>query len=141
MSYLKNLDGYTLYYSDTDSIDLDKPLPDTFVGPDLGQMKLEHIFIEAVYLGPKMYGAITKKDVIVKIKGLKNPVSFEQLLSLLKKGAILTSPNQKWYKNMSKSYIQIKDEIYTLSLSESKRQLIYDGNNNFIDTKPIKINN
>ena len=42
---------------------------------------------------------------------------------------------------MSKSYIQIKDEIYTLSLSESKRQLIYDGNNNFIDTKPIKINN
>ena len=141
MSYLKNLDGYTLYYSDTDSIDLDKPLPDTFVGPDLGQMKLEHIFIEAVYLGPKMYGAITKKDVIVKIKGLKNPVSFEQLLSLLKKGAILTSPNQKWYKNMSKSYIQIKDEIYTLSLSESKRQLIYDGNNNSIDTKPIKINN
>ena len=141
MSYLKNLDGYTLYYSDTDSIDVEKPLPDTFVGPDLGQMKLEHIFIEAVYLGPKMYGAITKKDVIVKIKGLKNPVSFEQLLSLLKKGAILTSPNQKWYKNMSKSYIQIKDEIYTLSLSESKRQLIYDGNNNFIDTKPIKINN
>ena len=141
MSYLKNLDGYTLYYSDTDSIDVEKPLPDTFVGPDLGQMKLEHIFIEAVYLAPKMYGAITKKDVIVKIKGLKNPVSFEQLLSLLKKGAILTSPNQKWYKNMSKSYIQIKDEIYTLSLSESKRQLIYDGNNNFIDTKPIKINN
>ena len=55
MSYLKNLDGYTLYYSDTDSIDVEKPLPDTFVGPDLGQMKLEHIFIEAVYLGPNVW--------------------------------------------------------------------------------------
>ena len=86
-----------------------------------------------------MYGAITKKDVIVKIKGLKNPVSFEQLLSLLKKGAILTSPNKKWYKNMSKSYIQIKDEIYTLSLLESKRQLIYNENNIFTITIRLNI--
>ena len=58
-------------------------------------MKLEHIYIEDVYLAPKMYGAITKYSVLIKIKGLKNPVSFEQLLSLLKKGVILTSPNQK----------------------------------------------
>ena len=98
MSYLKNLDGYTLYYSDTDSIDVEKPLPDTFVGPDLGQMKLEHIFIEAVYLAPKMYGAITKYSVLIKIKGLKNPVKFDLLKTLLKNGSSLQSPNEIWYK-------------------------------------------
>ena len=54
MNYLKIMDGYTLYYSDTDSIDLDKPLPSQYVGYELGQLKLEHIFDEAVYLAPKM---------------------------------------------------------------------------------------
>ena len=59
MSYFKNMEGYTLYYSDTDSVVLDKPLPDEYVGDELGQFKLEHIFDEAVYLAPKMYGAKT----------------------------------------------------------------------------------
>ena len=45
---------YTLYYSDTDSIDIDKPLPEEYVGNELGQFKLEDIFDEAVYLAPKM---------------------------------------------------------------------------------------
>lgn len=40
---------------------------------------------------------------------------------------------------MSKSYIQIKDEIYTLSLLESKRQLIYNENNIFTITIRLNI--
>ena len=39
MSYLKNLEGNNLYYSDTDSIDLGKPLQDKYVGPELGKLK------------------------------------------------------------------------------------------------------
>jgi hypothetical protein len=43
MSKFKLLNPYKVFYSDTDSIDLDKPLPDELVGEELGQMKLEHI--------------------------------------------------------------------------------------------------
>ena len=43
-----------LYYTDTDSIVTNIELSDNFVGPNLGQFKLEDIFDEAVYLAPKM---------------------------------------------------------------------------------------
>jgi|SRR5947207_11673843 len=79
-------------------------------------MKLEHIFNEAVYLAPKMYGGKTNNYEYVKIKGLKNPIPFNELLSLLKKGNSLLKPNQKRYKSLSKSNITIKDEIYILSV-------------------------
>ena len=98
MSYFKNLSGYNVYYSDTDSIDLDKPLDHKYVGFELSQMKLEHIFDEAVYLAPKMYGGKTSTYEYIKIKGLKYPLPFKELLTLLKYGSSLTKPNQKWYK-------------------------------------------
>lgn len=139
MSYLKNMEGYTLYYSDTDSIDLDKPLPNEYVGGELGQLKLEHIFDEAVYLAPKMYGGKTHEYEYVKIKGLKNPIPFNELIKLLRKGNTIQKPNQKWYRSIANSNILIKDELYTLSVTESKRQILYDSNNLFYDTSPIKL--
>jgi hypothetical protein len=52
-------------------------------------MKLENIFTEAVYLAPKVYGGLTLNYEVVKIKGLKNPVSFKELLPLLYKNKSL----------------------------------------------------
>ena len=46
-------------------------------------MKLEHIFEEAVFLAPKVYGGINKYVWIVQVKGLKNPISFNELKPLL----------------------------------------------------------
>ena len=46
---------------------------------------------------------------------------------------------KKWYKNLSQGQILIRDEIYTLTINDSKRELIYDTNNNFTDTRPIKL--
>jgi hypothetical protein len=63
-----------------------------------------------------MYGGKTNNYEYVKIKGLKNLIFFNELLSLLKKGNSLLKPNQKWYKSLSKSNITIKDEIYILSV-------------------------
>lgn len=51
----KNLN---VLYTDTDSIDIDKPLNPKFIGPELGLMKLEYIFDEAVFLAPKVYGGV-----------------------------------------------------------------------------------
>ena len=39
-----------LYYSDTDSVDFDKPLSKDLVGKSLGKLKLENVFKEVVYL-------------------------------------------------------------------------------------------
>ena len=43
-------------------------------------------------------------------------------------------------KNISAGNIKIKEEIYTLSISDSKRQLIYLQNNNFLASKHIHLN-
>src|SRR5262249_37596070 len=42
MNHFKALPGYEPYYTDTDSIVYDKPLPATYVGRGLGKMKLEY---------------------------------------------------------------------------------------------------
>jgi hypothetical protein len=89
MSSFKNLDGYNLYYSDTDSVYLDKELDPKFIGTKLGQWKLEKIFKRAIFLGPKMLGGIyfdnksNKYKEDIRIKGLKNPITFFDLISLL----------------------------------------------------------
>lgn len=140
MSKFKNMNDITLYYSDTDSIDVDKPLDFKYIGNDLGQLKLEHIFEEAIYLAPKVYGGKTNDYEYIKIKGLKNPIPFNDLKSLLKRGKFLEISNEKWYKSLSKGNITIKDEIYTLAITDSKRNLIYDNNNIFADTEPIILN-
>jgi len=74
-----------LYYSDTDSIDTSILLDPKFVGSELGQFKLEHIFKESVYLAPKVYGGITNNYEYVKVKGLKNVLTYKELVPLLYK--------------------------------------------------------
>jgi DNA polymerase elongation subunit (family B) len=87
MSQFKNNPDFNLYYSDTDSIYIDKPLPDNFISNTiLGKMKLECILKDAIFLAPKVYYLETEDGKIVyKVKGLKHNVEltrydFEQLL-------------------------------------------------------------
>jgi len=140
MSNFKTRNDFNLYYSDTDSIDIDKPLEPKFIGPELGKMKLEHIFDDARYLAPKVYGGITPFDEYVKVKGLKNPVSFNQLKLLLNKDTNLEIKQDKWYRNISDGNIKIIPEIYTLMINNQKRSLIFDNSNKFVDTRPIILN-
>lgn len=46
-------------------------------------MKLEGTYDKAVFLAPKVYGLKNDIEEIVKVKGLKNPISFTQLETLL----------------------------------------------------------
>jgi len=71
MSEFKNNPLFKLYYTDTDNIVVDKPLPEKYIGKNLGQMKLENIIKRAVFLAPKVYGLVTVDgNVIIKIKGV-----------------------------------------------------------------------
>lgn len=139
MSQFKNNSEYNLFYTDTDSIDIDKPLPDHMVGNELGQMKLEHIFDEGTYLAPKLYGGKTSNGKeIIKIKGSKNKVSYEELKTLLNKDHVVKTRQDKWYKNISEGNIKIKNEIYTIQTTDNKRELVYK-NNILVDTKPFLV--
>jgi len=87
MSQFKNNPNFILYYSDTDSIYIDRPLPDEFISSTiLGKMKLEYVCNKAIFLAPKVYYLETVDGkVIYKVKGLKHEVEltlndFESLL-------------------------------------------------------------
>nr|YP_009498209.1 hypothetical protein [Lactarius deliciosus]AWX52995.1 hypothetical protein [Lactarius deliciosus] len=56
MSQFKNNPQFNLFYSDTDSIYIDKPLENNLVSnTELGLMKLENIIEKAIFLSPKVY--------------------------------------------------------------------------------------
>ena len=142
MSQFKNNDDYNLYYTDTDSIFIDKPLNDNFTGNDLGQMKLENIFKKCVFIAPKLYGGIIDNGKeIAKVKGYRYPIKIEELEKVLKKDFKLEYNQDKWYRNFTEGKITIKNQIYTIMITNNKRQIIFDENNIFTDTKPLYVNN
>lgn len=142
MSKFKNMNDLSIYYTDTDSIDIDKPLDPKYVGSGLGKFKLENIFSKAIFLAPKVYGGITSEgEELVKVKGLKNPIKFDSLTSLLDKDSQLEITQDKWHRDFSAGHITINSEIYTLKVTDNKRTLIYDINNKFIKTIPLELKN
>ena len=127
-SKFKNMPEYTLYYSDTDSIDIDKPLPEEYVGNELGQFKLEHSISRAAFLAPKVYGGIDTNGIeFTKIKGLKSKLTFNQLEYLLNENVSLDIKQEKWFNHLVDSTINVKDDTsYNLKVTNNKRNLIYE---------------
>jgi len=148
-----------LYYSDTDSIDLDIKLPSKYVSDELGDFKHEMTFKKALYLAPKVYAGVTedKGEYLITIKGYKQDVMFKDMENLslkdkqkhnqkmkklfkdlenvLIKDNKYTFKQKKLYKKFSEGKITTKQENYTLILNENKRKLIFN-NNKFNDTVP-----
>ena len=46
---------------------------------------------------------------------------------------------EKWHKDIPNNQIIIKNEIYTLMVTDNKRKLIYNTEGEFIDTEPLKL--
>jgi hypothetical protein len=145
MSQFKNNPNLpNLYYSDTDSTYFDGPLPDNMVSQtEIGKMKLEGIFDRAVFLAPKIYGcfAENKDESIIKIKGLtkdaikNNHITLDSLELLLDRDYKLTFNQKKWFRSLASADINILDQIYTLQITSSKREIIFNENNKFIVLK------
>ena len=89
-----------LYYTDTDSIVTNIELSDNYVGPNLGQFKLEHEISQAVFLAPKVYAFIDSKtsQETIKVKGINHKalanelITYKALFSLLRFGATRDIP-------------------------------------------------
>jgi hypothetical protein len=75
------------------------------------------------------------------VKGAKVPVPFDDLEPLLYKSKTLEISQSKWYRNIADGTITIKDELYSLSVTDNKRKLVYDSNERFSDTEPLKLVN
>jgi DNA polymerase type B, organellar and viral len=142
MSQFKNNPNFTLYYSDTDSIYINTPLSNEFVDEKiLGKMKLEYILEDAIFLAPKVYYLETEdNEVIYKVKGLKHEVelTMKDFELLLNKDSLLQKTQNKWRRNLSQGQIHLLEQLYTLKVNDSKRELIYT-NNKLTATKAYKI--
>ena len=144
MSILKNNSLFNLYYSDTDSIVVDKQLPSFMVGSDLGQYKLEHTISRAVFLAPKVYGLLTTDGTeIIKVKGIVNElladIHFQDLQDLLFKDSSKEFSQEKWFKKVLEGDITVNEVAYTLKSTSNKRRSIYIENI-FSNTKPYNYN-
>jgi hypothetical protein len=59
-------------------------------------MKLEHLFQDATFLAPKVYGGKNPYILeITKVKGYKNPLAYSELKSLLIKDSYLKLNHEK----------------------------------------------
>lgn len=142
MSQFKNNPDYNLYYTDTDSIYIDKPLSDHLVNSKiLGKMKLEYIIKKAIFLAPKVYCLETIDDkLIYKVKGLSHDIdlNMKDFESLLFKDSYLEKIQTKWTKNLSEGHIKVLKQMYSLKVTDNKKELIFK-NNKLINTIPFKI--
>lgn len=59
--------------------------------------------------------------------------------TLLQKDESLSFNQQKWYRNLIEGNISIKDQIYSMTVTGNKREIVYDENNKFVGTKPFTI--
>jgi DNA polymerase type B, organellar and viral len=135
MSYFKNNPEFHLYYSDTDSVIIDKALPANLIGSALGQLKLEYVINKAAFIAPKVYALITDTgEEVIKIKGINHTaivnenIHFTDILNLLIQDSQREFTQEKWYKNVMAGTITVTDIAYTLKVTSNKRQSIYvDG--------------
>jgi len=146
MTQFKNNPKINLYYSDTDSIyvDEDSEIDPSFIDNKmLGKLKLENICKKAIFLAPKMYCLETiDNKTIYKVKGLKHEIelTMKDFENLLYKDVFIEKTQTKWIKNLSEAQIKLLESVYTLKVTENKRELVYNKNNKLIGTKPYKIN-
>ena len=63
--------GIEIFYIDTDSMTVNKPIPEDLIGNKLGLFKLEHEIKHGYFISPKLYAIKTFDDkTIVKAKGM-----------------------------------------------------------------------
>ncbi len=142
MSQFKNRDDITLFYTDTDSAYVQGPLPAELVSDtELGKFKLEYIAKRAVFLGPKFY-ALELEDgrLIFKVKGLNKSagaLTMDDFIALLKRDSRLERHQTKWFRDMETGSITLKDQLYTMKVSEAKRELVYSDDGILTHTKPL----
>ena len=126
MMKYKTLPGISVYYTDTDSIFIDKALPNNLEGKELGEMKNElgkGVTIDkAIFLGNKKYGyTVGNKDFSTFSGAKKNKITFDEIRSISLGNEIVKTYDDVFVRTMSTLDITIKERKITLRLSSDKK--------------------
>jgi len=130
--------GYTIYYSDTDSLFINKPLPESFINNELGGLKdeLEGMIIsKAYFLGPKKYGyqiklsddSLVDKSVFAGVT--RNSLSFNEIEKLAKGDTLHKTKSLQFNRDMEHLNISITNNIPIILKQRANKHII---NNNYI---------
>ncbi len=134
-----------LVYSDTDSLVLNNPIQnqDLLCQYTIGKLKLEGVIENSLFLAPKFYFVEFKdsNSTTIKIKGVpQHSFKKEFFYSLYEEQKI---PSLTIQNNFIRDFTRffIKTDNYNVNISGSflKREKIFDKNNKWVDTKPLKI--
>lgn len=103
---------------------------------------MENVSTRAIFISPKVYYLQTiDAEEIYKVKGLSKNSLLTQLdfETLLNHTTTLVRTQDKWYKDLSKAHIIVKNQIYTIQQTDNKRELIYNKNNHLVENKPYTL--
>ena len=144
MSQFKNRNDYKLFYSDTDSIYINKKLDENQINDkELGKLKLELTADKAIFISPKVYCLVSNDTTVMKVKGLAkeaiSKIKVSDFEDLLTKDSTLKLSHEKWINYLIDNHISVKEYLYTLKMTSNKRELIYNSDNKLINTKPYNI--
>jgi hypothetical protein len=148
MYSFKNIENNTCYYSDTDSIFLEKKLDEKHVGNELGKFKLEYEFKNGYFVAPKVYQIEffngERKTVFKGMKkeefnkSIKND-TFEKIIYNNHKISIKRTSN--FVVDLINLIVKKKDTEINFQFPFRKRNKIYDLKNKYwIDTSILWIN-
>lgn len=103
INIFKNIPDNKLYYSDTDSLVLQNPLPKEIIGKELGEWKLEAAIKKGIFIRPKLYAYYTDEDKLIKVaSGVDSKVlSYYDYLKLSKGKSVITYKMKfsiNWYR-------------------------------------------
>jgi hypothetical protein len=99
--------GGIIYYTDTDSIVTNTPLPSNITGEELGLFKLEHLINKGYFISSKTYCLITDNSSVIKAKGVNKPLTEAYFIELYKGDSIKTERSES-NRNYSEGYVNIK---------------------------------
>ena len=134
-----------IYYSDTDSIILDKKyINPNWFSEEIGFFKLEYEIEEAYIISNKTYCLVLKNGkVIIKVKGVTNTsLTLHKFKEMYYKDVNVTAIKTNTITNFQKSSVLIeKKDVNINPDSYTKREKIFNKNLIWIDTKPLIYSN
>src|SRR5258705_9038837 len=140
-----NLENNNCYY--TDSVVLEKPLPNKYIGEEIGQFKLVGKVKKGYFISPKLYYLeLENGQIIKKSKGIPNNLLQEEDFIKLSKGEIVEVTTKKFFIDPTLFTISLKDVSIKVSPLLKKRKIVDLGlsmenleKGKGMYTKPLKV--
>ena len=145
-----------VHYIDTDSLFVDKPLPEDMVSKiRLGYYKLESEIDEGVFLAPKAYAYKNGDKEIIKLKGIEKDKEITGYVKLdydavlnIRCGIVKSEPNKKWefgytkpvYRVVNKLMITNKEQNLKLGFQSYKFKRIFNKDGVWVGCEPPRLN-